>query len=143
MIYIPIIILFLILFQKFNDNLFFIIVFFIAYCGINKQIINSKKSIEIENINAFLNKKIKKNNLVVLATFNSYYSIKKITNKVYFPGIYPVHLLPETIDYIIYSKEEFGSANLLNIINKNYQKNKIEKIDSIITPNLYLYKIKK
>jgi len=113
MIYIPVVILFLIL----SKNLFFkytsiLVVFYLSYKGINEQLIKSSISKDIININIFLKKNIKEKNPVVFATFNSYYSIKKITNKVYFPGIYPIELLPRNPNYIIYSEAEFGSSNL-------------------------------
>ena len=142
MIYIPVVILFLIL----SNNLFFkytsiLVVFYLSYNGINEQFIKSSISKDIIDINIFLKKNIKEKNPLVFATFSSYYSIKKITNKVYFPGIYPIELLPKNPNYIIYSELEFGSSNLKELLiryNNSYQ---IKLIDSLIKPKIFLYKI--
>jgi hypothetical protein len=95
-----------------------------------------------DRIVEFVEKQRFNNEVVILSSYSTYYPIRKISRKSYYP-VYPVRYLPSNVEYVLKDETDGHSGKYENfsqyILEKGYE---LVPVDSLIRPKMVLYKVK-
>lgn len=123
-------------------GIYLFITIVVMYNGLFRNLIYDNKNKEYANIKSFIQEADFTPKDKIVSTFSCFYEIRKINDNCYFGGIYPSRFMPNSINYIIYAKEDYGSLQISNYIKEKKGKGyKVIKIKEIQEPSLTLYKI--
>ena len=113
----------------------------IVFFGLPKTLYTADKD-AYSNVEEFIKKQGFSSTDKIISPFTSYYSVRNITKKCYFTGIYPLTLVPEDTRYVLKAENDFGYQNMDTYMEQcEIEGKKVTLIDQLESPKMELYVI--
>jgi hypothetical protein len=128
--------------QKIVTAVYVIATLYIVFTGLPKTLIQADRD-AYSNVKYFVKRQHFDAGSKVVAPFMSYYKVRNSTPYCYFAGLYPISLIPEDTEYVMWAENDYGDWNIVNYLELCKQNGKeVTAIDSIPAPKIVLYSIK-
>lgn len=127
----------------FTKLIYWFSILYIIFTGLPTKLLYADPSAYFELEQYIKGHNIDVDNDVILASYRTYYSVRNITNKVYFIHTYPIEMLPSkpTIAIVSQADGPWGVEveNYLAALKRNGEP--VNLIDSLANPRIYYYEL--